>query len=51
MIVEYIRYHVDSDRHAEFEAAYAGASSALDASPHCLGYEVSHCERTGVVSG
>ncbi len=41
MIVEYIRYDVPADRHNQFEAAWAEARSALDGSPHCLGYEVS----------
>jgi quinol monooxygenase YgiN len=43
MIVEYIRYAIDDARSAEFEAAYAGASASLDASAHCLGYELSRC--------
>ena len=50
MIVEYIRYKLDKPatepREAafeNFEAAYRAASSSLDASPHCLGYELSRC--------
>jgi heme-degrading monooxygenase HmoA len=42
MVVEYIRYRVPAERHSEFEDAYAGAQAALDQSPHCLAYEVSH---------
>jgi quinol monooxygenase YgiN len=50
MIVEYIRYKLnklaeesrESDLNS-FEAAYRAASSSLDASPHCLGYELSRC--------
>ncbi len=41
MIVEYIRYSIPDDRRADFEGAYAAAASALDASEHCLSYEVS----------
>ena len=50
MIVEYIRYKLTkhaTDSHEEtfasFEAAYKVASSSLDASPHCLGYELTRC--------
>jgi quinol monooxygenase YgiN len=50
MIVEYIRYKLDklAEESREsvlgnFEAAYQAASSSLDASPHCLGYELSRC--------
>ena len=42
MVVEYIRYRVPAARHREFEDAYAQARAALDDSPHCLAYEVSH---------
>ena len=41
MIIEYIRYEVtDPDGLAR---AYEEASRALDASPHCLSYELSRC--------
>lgn len=40
--MEYIRYSVPEERRAEFERAYGEAASALDASEHCLNYEVSH---------
>ena len=43
MIVEYIRYKVAPTRAQAFEDAYAAGQSALAASPHCLGYEVSRC--------
>jgi quinol monooxygenase YgiN len=50
MIVEYIRYRLKESSNEPretvfeaFEAAYRAASSSLDASPHCLGYELSHC--------
>jgi quinol monooxygenase YgiN len=50
MIVEYIRYAIKThatDSHEDtfgaFEAAYRKAAAALDASPHCLGYELSRC--------
>jgi quinol monooxygenase YgiN len=42
MVVEYIRYRVPLERHDEFVDAYAQAQAALDDSPHCLAYEVSH---------
>jgi quinol monooxygenase YgiN len=41
MIVEYIRYEIaDVDA---FVSAYSEARHALDASPHCLAYELSRC--------
>ncbi|MDB5971362.1 MAG: hypothetical protein JWQ90_3812 [Hydrocarboniphaga sp.] len=50
MIVEYIRYKLN-EQPAEsggsiadaFEAAYRAAAPSLDASLHCLGYELSRC--------
>ena len=43
MIVEYIRYRVAEDRPRTLEDAYAEAQSALQASPHCLGWELARC--------
>jgi quinol monooxygenase YgiN len=50
MIVEYIRYKLSkraTDAEGEtsggLEAAYRAASSSLDASQHCLGYELTQC--------
>lgn len=43
MIVEYIRYSVPAERQNEFVTAYREASADLDASPHCLAYELSRC--------
>lgn len=50
MIVEYIRYKLNEQPAesgesivGDFEAAYGVAASSLDASPHCLGYELSRC--------
>jgi quinol monooxygenase YgiN len=43
MIVEYIRYSIDSDREDAFEQAYSNAAGALEASEHCERYEVSRC--------
>jgi quinol monooxygenase YgiN len=40
-IVEYIRYEVPAARADAFVAAYAAAAKELDASPHCLAWEVS----------
>jgi len=41
MVVEYIRYEVPAPRHDEFLAAYKAAAKELEASAHCVGYEVS----------
>lgn len=43
MIVEYVRYEVAEERAEAFEAAYAQAAPGMDASPHCLAYELSRC--------
>lgn len=43
MIVEYIRYTIPPERSGDFESAYAQAQASLDASPECLGYELSRC--------
>jgi quinol monooxygenase YgiN len=50
MIVEYIRYRLNqhaTESHEEtfgaFEKAYSAAAASLDASPHCLAYELTHC--------
>lgn len=43
MIVEYIRYTISAVHGGEFEAAYARAEPSLNASPECLGYELSRC--------
>jgi quinol monooxygenase YgiN len=40
MVLEYIRYRIDADRHEDFERAYAEAGAPLAASSHCLSYEV-----------
>lgn len=40
MVIEYIRYRIDSARADEFERAYAEASRPLAQSSHCLAYEV-----------
>ncbi len=44
MIVEYIRYHIDASQLSTFVEAYKQASSILDNSNFCLGYELSECE-------
>ena len=41
MVVEYIRYEVPMERHGEFVEAYKSAASPLEASEHCLSYEIS----------
>ena len=43
MIVEYIRYTIPAEQGEAFEGAYEQARASLDASAHCLGYELSRC--------
>ena len=43
MIVGYIRYTIDPSRTEEFDDAYCRAGELLDASPHCLSWEVARC--------
>jgi len=43
VIVEYIRYKIDSGRSNEFERAYARAQEPLAASSHCHAYELARC--------
>lgn len=43
MIVEYTRYKIDEKRRGTFEANYKRACASLEASSHCLAYELSHC--------
>ncbi|ALN64956.1 antibiotic biosynthesis monooxygenase family protein [Lysobacter antibioticus] len=43
MIVEYIRYTLEPDACEAFERDYARAAVVLDASRHCLAYELSRC--------
>jgi quinol monooxygenase YgiN len=43
MIVEYTRYKIDEARREGFEMSYKKAGVSLEASSHCLGYELSHC--------
>jgi quinol monooxygenase YgiN len=42
MVVEYIRYRIPHERQERFEASYRDAATSLDASEHCLAYELSH---------
>jgi quinol monooxygenase YgiN len=43
MVVEYIRYSIDSGRAEAFEQAYRSAAEALETSQNCERYEVSRC--------
>jgi hypothetical protein len=43
MIVEYIRYTIDPSRSEEFDDAYRCAGVLLDASRHCLSWELARC--------
>ena len=40
MVVEYIRYEVPAEQHDQFIAGYKSARQELDASEHCLRYEI-----------
>ncbi len=44
MIVEYIRYKIDSSKQEIFVQAYQNAAEYLESSKFCLGYELTHCE-------
>lgn len=41
MIIEYIRYQIPANHHAEFLDAYRSAGQELGASTHCIRYEIS----------
>jgi quinol monooxygenase YgiN len=43
VIVEYIRYKIESERQIEFEEAYERAGRSLKDSSYCIQYELSHC--------
>ena len=43
MIVEYIRYTIPESDAEAFLASYTRAQASLQASPHCLGWELSRC--------
>lgn len=43
MIVEYIRYRIESERADTFVQAYQVAQDSLRSSLHCLGFELSRC--------
>lgn len=43
MIVEYIRYRVTEEEGPRLLAAYREAKASLEASPHCLAYELARC--------
>lgn len=42
MVVEYIRYEIQPEQHEQFVASYKSAAKELEASQHCLRYEI--CE-------
>ncbi|MET8469797.1 antibiotic biosynthesis monooxygenase [Streptomyces sp. NPDC006422] len=42
--VEYIRYRIPQERSAEFLSAYTRAARQLEASEHCVAYELARCE-------
>ena len=43
MIVEYLRYQIDSDRQEAFIAAYQAAKEPLLASPYALSFDICQC--------
>lgn len=43
MVIEYIRYRIPEQQASAFLQAYRQAQYALQASPHCLNYELSRC--------
>jgi len=43
VVIEYIRYTIPAERGAAFERAYAEAAPSLDASAHCLAYDLARC--------
>ena len=43
VIVEYIRYTIADEQQEAFVEAYRQAAEPLDASAHCLSYELSRC--------
>ena len=44
MIIEYIRYKINPEQKQAFIAGYTKAQQYLQVSPHCLGYEMAHCQ-------
>ena len=44
MVIEYIRYKLPLEQVGIFIQSYQKASTQLDASEHCLAYELSACE-------
>lgn len=43
LIVEYIRYRIDTEKAQSLVDAYVIASKSLQQSPHCHGYELTQC--------
>ena len=41
MVVEYVRYEVPPEHHGAFIAAYKSGANHLEASEHCLSYDIS----------
>ncbi|RTL73019.1 MAG: antibiotic biosynthesis monooxygenase [Hyphomicrobiales bacterium] len=44
MVIEYIRYRLKQSTPEALVAAYGAAGAHLQASPECLGYELTACE-------
>lgn len=43
MIIEYLRYNVDTDRQQKFIEDYTAASEPLLSSPHAVSFEMCQC--------
>ena len=43
MVIEIIRYTIETGQEGEFEAAYREAGQYLDASHHCLRHQTTRC--------
>jgi hypothetical protein len=50
MIVEYIRYKIDSEWQGHFVADYESAARSLVASEHCLAFELTSAPKIRPVS-
>jgi hemoglobin len=48
VVVEYIRYQIPQERQETFEAGYRDAAGSLEASEHCLSYDVTSIASGGV---
>jgi quinol monooxygenase YgiN len=45
VVIEYIRYAIDAGQREAFEEAYRKAQAYLQASEHCLSYDLARCAK------